>query len=330
MFSRMADGEIKACWIICTNPVATRRQSQDSDRRAWRAAELVITQDAFLETETNEYADVVLPAALWTESDGVMVNSERNLTLFQQAVEPPGQALPDWQIIARIACEMGFSDAFSYDSRRRRVRGDQAVLESRRPATTCAAPATTGCDRPRCSGRAHPDSADDRNPIRYLNDGVSQTRLVRADGSVPRLAFPTANGRAVFFARPHLPPEEMPDDDYPFLLNTGRLPHQWHTMTKTGKVAKLNKLNPGPFVEIHPDDAARLEITDGDQVEIASRRGRAVLPAVVTDRVRPGQLLCALPLERRVRRIPVDQRGHQRRGRSDLATSRNSRRVRSL
>ena len=105
---------------------------------------------------------------------------------------------------------------------------------------------------------------------------------------MPRLAFPTPNGRAVFFARPHLPPAEMPDDDYPFLLNTGRLQHQWHTMTKTGKVAKLNKLNPGPFVEIHPDDAARLQIADGDQVEIASRRGRAVLPAVVTDRVRPG------------------------------------------
>ena len=105
---------------------------------------------------------------------------------------------------------------------------------------------------------------------------------------MPRLAFPTPNGRAVFFPRPHLPPEEMPDDDFPFLLNTGRLPHQWHTMTKTGKVAKLNKLNPGPFVEIHPDDAARLQIRDGDAVEIASRRGRAVLPAVVTDRVRRG------------------------------------------
>jgi sulfite reductase (NADPH) flavoprotein alpha-component len=105
---------------------------------------------------------------------------------------------------------------------------------------------------------------------------------------VPRLAFPTANGRAVFFARPHLLPEEMPDADYPFLLNTGRLPHQWHSMTKTGKVAKLNKLNPGPFVEIHPDDAAQLQVRDGDPMEIASRRGRAVLPAVVTDRVRPG------------------------------------------
>ena len=86
---------------------------------------------------------------------------------------------------------------------------------------------------------------------------------------------------------------ELPDDDYPLVLNTGRLQHQWHTMTKTGKVAKLNKLNRGPFVEIHPVDATALGIADGQQVELTSRRGRAVLPAVVTDRVRPGN--CFVP-----------------------------------
>jgi NADPH-dependent sulfite reductase flavoprotein alpha-component len=86
----------------------------------------------------------------------------------------------------------------------------------------------------------------------------------------------------------------MPDDDYPFLLNTGRVQHQWHTMTKTGKVAKLNRLNSGPFVELHPDDAERLGVVDGQGVEVASRRGLAVLPAVVTDRVRPG--CCFAPI----------------------------------
>jgi sulfite reductase (NADPH) flavoprotein alpha-component len=286
MFSRMADGEIKACWIICTNPVASVA-NRKTVLAGLESAELVIAQDAFFQTETNGYADVLLPAALWTESEGVMTNSERTMTLFQPAVQAPGQAMPDWQIIARIACEMGFSDSFSYDS------AEDVFEEIKRFSNP-----KTGYDlRGASYGRLRqtplqwpcpPESTDDRNPIRYRNDGVSQTRLVRADGSVPRLAFPTANGRAMFFARPHLSPEEMPDDDYPFLLNTGRLPHQWHTMTKTGKVAKLNKLNPGPFVEIHPDDADRLEIADGDQVEIASRRGRAVLPAVVTDRVRPG------------------------------------------
>jgi NADPH-dependent sulfite reductase flavoprotein alpha-component len=286
MFSRMADGQIKACWIACTNPIATVA-NRKTVLAGLETAELVISQDAFTETETNEYADVLLPAALWTESEGVMVNSERNLTLFQPAVEAPGQALPDWQIIARIACAMGYSDAFSYDS------AEDVFEEIKRfwnPATGYDLRGAS-YDRLRqtpLQWPCPPERSDDRNPIRYLNDGVSQTRLVREDGSVPRLAFPTPSGRAVFFARPHLLPEEMPDDDYPFLLNTGRVAHQWHTMTKTGKVAKLNKLNPGPFVEIHPDDAARLQISDGDSVEIASRRGRAVLPAVVTDRVRPG------------------------------------------
>jgi sulfite reductase (NADPH) flavoprotein alpha-component len=286
MFSRMADGQIKACWIICTNPVASVA-NRKTVLAGLERAELVITQDAFVDTETSEYADMVLPAALWTESEGVMINSERNLTLFQPAVEAPGQALPDWQIIARIACEMGFSDAFSYGSA-------EEVFEEIKQFWNPA----TGYDLRGASYQrlrqtslqwpCPPGGVSDRNPIRYVNDGVSQTRLIREDGSVPRLAFATTNGRAVFFARPHLLPGEMPDDDYPFLLNTGRLPHQWHTMTKTGKVAKLNKLNTGPFVEIHPDDAARLDISDKDPVEIASRRGRAVLPAVITDRVRPG------------------------------------------
>ncbi|BBY09513.1 bifunctional nitrate reductase/sulfite reductase flavoprotein subunit alpha [Mycobacterium marseillense] len=286
MFSRMAEGQIKACWIICTNPVASVA-NRKTVLAGLERAELVMAQDAFLETETNEYADVLLPAALWAESEGVMVNSERNMTLFQPAVPAPGHAMPDWQIIARIACEMGFSEAFSYSCA-------EEVFEEIKQFTN----PKTGYDLRGISYErlrqspvqwpCAPDSDGDRNPIRYLNDGVSQAQLVRDDGTVPQLAFPTANGRAVFFARPHLLPEEMPDDDYPFLLNTGRLPHQWHTMTKTGKVAKLNKLNSGPFVEIHPGDAARLHIGDDDPIEIASRRGRAVLPAVVSDRVRPG------------------------------------------
>ncbi|OBI10180.1 bifunctional nitrate reductase/sulfite reductase flavoprotein subunit alpha [Mycobacterium scrofulaceum] len=286
MFSRMADGDIKACWIVCTNPVASVA-NRKTVLAGLERAELVIAQDAFLETETNEYADVLLPAALWSEAEGVMVNSERNMTLFQPAVTAPGDAMPDWQLIAQIACAMGFSDAFSYDS------AEEVFEEIKRFSNPKTGYDLRGVsyERLRRGPLQWPcasESAGDRNPIRYLNDGVSQARLVREDGSTPRLAFPTESGRAVFFARPHLPPEEMPDDDYPFLLNTGRLPHQWHTMTKTGKVAKLNKLNPGPFVELHPDDAARLQVAEGDAIEIASRRGRAVLPAAISDRVRPG------------------------------------------
>ncbi|KXU87549.1 reductase [Paraburkholderia monticola] len=292
LFERMAAGEIKACWIICTNPVATVANRQTAIA-GLRAAELVIAQDAFLDTETNRYADVLLPGALWAEAEGVMVNSERNLTLMQQAIEPPGAALPDWQIIARIACEMGFAEAFSYAS------ADEVFAE-----LTRAANPATGYDLRGASHRRLKDSplqwpvasagSSERNPVRYLNDGVSQTLRESDDGSLPRIAFPTASGRAKFFAREYAPAAELPDREFPIVLNTGRLQHQWHTMTKTGKVAMLNKLNPGPFVEIHPDDAAELGIRAKDAVEIRSRRGRAILPAVVTDRVNAGQ--CFAPM----------------------------------
>ncbi|MFC9549883.1 molybdopterin-dependent oxidoreductase [Rhodococcus sp. NPDC056960] len=286
MFERMVAGDIKACWIICTNPVATVANRR-TVIEGLEAADLVITQDVFLDTETNGYADILLPGALWAESDSVMINSERNLTLLQQAVDPVGQALPDWQIIARVACEMGYADAFTYES------SEDVFEEIKRawnPKTGYDLRGIT-YDRLRetpVQWPSPPGDRTDRNPIRYVNDGVSQNLLSAPDGSLPRLAFATASGKAAFFPRPHMLPAEMPDDDYPFVLNTGRLQHQWHTMTKTGKVAKLNKLNSGPFVEINPADAQKLSISDGDKVEVASRRGRAVLPAVVSDRVLAG------------------------------------------
>lgn len=297
MFSRMASGDIKACWIICTNPVASvanRSTVIDGLERA----DLVITQDAFADNETSNYADVILPASLWTESDGVMINSERNLTLFEKAVESPGEAMPDWQIIASMACALGYADDFTYSCSEEvfeeikrftnletgyDLRG-VTYARLRRTPLQWPCPPETGIDTE--ADESVPDTG--RNPIRYINDGVSQTYRIRDDGTAAALSFPTPTGRAQFFARPSMMPAEMPDDDYPFLLNTGRLQHQWHTMTKTGKVAKLNKLNPGPFVEIHPQDAERLGCAPGNLVEVASRRGRAVLPAVVSDRVRPG------------------------------------------
>lgn len=286
MFQRMADGEIRACWIICTNPVASVA-GRDTVIRGLEAAELVITQDVFTETETNAYADVVLPGAMWAESEGVLVNSERNLTLAQPAVDPLGEAWPDWRVIAAVACEMGYADGFSYDS------AEQIFEEIRRASNPVTGYDLRGVsyDRLRDHSIQWPAASPDgpaRNPIRYRNDGVSQPLHIREDGTRPTLVFPTPTGRAVFHARPHLPAAELPDDTYPFVLNTGRVPHQWHTLTKTGRVAKLNKLNPGPFVEIHPEDAQALDVRDGDSVRIASRRGHAVLPAVVTDRVREG------------------------------------------
>jgi len=274
MFDDMRSGAIKACWVICTNPVASVANRQQVIE-ALQAAELVICQDAYADTETNRYADVLLPGALWAEAEGVMINSERNLTLMQKAVEAPGAALPDWQIIARVACEMGFAEGFGYTC------AEEVFEEIKRawnPATgyDLRGASYAGLrDTPR-QWPCAPDQPGHRSPIRYLSQ--------HSDGP----HFPTPSGKAQFFARPHMAPADLPDDDFPLVLNTGRLQHQWHTLTKTGKIATLNKLDPGPFVEIHPLDAERLGIGERDQVQIASRRGQAVLPARISDRVLPG------------------------------------------
>ncbi|MEV6277639.1 bifunctional nitrate reductase/sulfite reductase flavoprotein subunit alpha [Nocardia sp. NPDC051832] len=284
MFREMADEKIKAAWIICTNPVASMA-NRKTVIAGLEAAELVIVQDAYLDTASNAYADLLLPATLWAEADALMVNSERNLTLLQRSVDPIGEARPDWLLIAQVATALGFP-GFDYAS------SAEVFAEIKRfanPATGYdlrgmsyeelrAGPMQWPCPEP---GRR-------RNPIRYLNDGVSQDLFVDEAGRQPRLAFATPSRRAVFWPRPHMLPAEMPDDDYPFVLNTGRLQHQWHTMTKTGRIDKLTKLTGQPFVEVHPEDAERLGLAAGDQLEIASRRGRAVLPVRISDRVRPG------------------------------------------
>ncbi|MGZ8179586.1 molybdopterin-dependent oxidoreductase [Williamsia sp. SKLECPSW1] len=280
MFERMAAGEIRAAWIICTNPVASVA-NRSTVVEALRTADLVVVQDVYGDTETTEFADIVLPAAMWSETDGVMVNSERSVTLCRPASSPPGEAMPDWQIIAEVGRRLGFGEHFAhadaeavFDELRRfhnpRTGWDLRGVSYRRLAD---GPVQWPCP---------PDAVARRNPIRYLDPDAASAH------DRPRPTFPTPSGRARFLARPAIDPAEMPDDDHPFVLNTGRLAHQWHTMTKTGRVAKLTKLNPAPFVEIHPTDAAELGVSEGDRVEIASRRGRAVLPATVSDRVLPG------------------------------------------
>ncbi|SNY81230.1 Sulfite reductase, alpha subunit (flavoprotein) [Nocardia amikacinitolerans] len=284
MFRGMAEGDIKAAWIICTNPVASV-SNRKTVIAGLEAAELVIAQDAYTESATNAYADLLLPATLWAEAEGVSVNSERNVTLLQRSVDPVGDARPDWLLIAQVATAMGFP-GFEYSS------SAEVFAEIQRFANPATGYDLRGMsydalrEGPMQWPCAEPDKR--RNPIRYLNDGVSQELFVDEAGHRPRLAFATASRRAVFWPRPHMLPEEMPDDDYPFLLNTGRLQHQWHTMTKTGKIGKLTKLNGQPFLEVHPRDAERLGVRPGDQLEIASRRGRAVLPVQISDRVRPG------------------------------------------
>jgi ferredoxin-nitrate reductase len=182
--------------------------------------------------------------------------------------DAPGEALPDWEILARFARRLGFT-GFDWTSAAA-VWDEFACLTASRPCdlagiTAARLRATTSLQWP-CPATDHPGTK------RRYQGGV----------------FPTADGRAVFLPRDHRAPRELPDHEFPFVLTTGRLYAHWHTLTRTGKVDKLVRREPGPFVEVNPDDAARLGIKQGDLVQLSSRRGTIQLPARLCDGVAPG------------------------------------------
>jgi sulfite reductase (NADPH) flavoprotein alpha-component len=327
LFKKMEAGEVKAVWIIGTNPVASM-PNRSRVIAALQRAELVIVQDAFHPTETSRYADILLPGALWAEAEGTMVNSERRVTFMPRAVAPPGEARADWQIIAQVAQRMGFGapstgSASSNSGSHCAEPVPDAPMAKRGPFDYSNAGDVfdeirrtwnprTGYDlrgmdyaKLREQPRQWPCAPDEEHgkPIRYLecadtsalwSDATCRVGEKRRHVAAHQIHFPTETGRANFFARPYLPPAERPDADFPFVLTNGRVEHQWHTLTKTGKVASLNRLNPGPFLEIHPADAERLGVHQGALVRVGSRRGFAVYPAAVTPRVRPGE--CFAPI----------------------------------
>ena len=274
LFRAMERGEIKALWVIGSNPVVTM-PNRDRVRRGLERAELVVVQDAYHPTETSRFAHFLLPGTVWAEADGTMVNSSRMVTLAPRALPPPVDARPDWWLVCEVARRLGFGAAFPYQS------AEEIFTEIR------------GSTNPRSGydvrGISHARLAREGAltwPLSSVGGATEgKRRYVTPDGA---LRFPTENGRARFWARPYLPNAEMPDDDYPFVLLTGRVAHQWHTRTKTGKVPSLNKLNPGPFLEIHPEDAAGMGVGEGEPLRIASRRGELRLPARLTVAIQPG------------------------------------------
>jgi len=234
-FEALAQGRVKALWIIATNP-AVSMPDLDLVERALRYAQLVVVQDSYHPTDTTAFADVLLPAAQWPEKEGVMTNSERRLTLVPRLIPAPGEALQDWEIGALFARHLGHSTAFPFTD-------SESVFEEYK--------ALTG------------DTPVDIRGISYerLRQGPMQWPCPAPEHpGTPRLyvdlRFNTADGRAKFHPTDHVEPAEQPDASFPLILTTGRVRNQWHTMTRTGKVPALMKAAPEPYLEIHPGDAA--------------------------------------------------------------------------
>jgi anaerobic selenocysteine-containing dehydrogenase len=272
-------GEIKALWIIATNPA----HSWINQRRFHKLVdklELLVVQDMYHSTETAKLADLFLPAAGWGEKTGVFINSERRIGLVNPVAEPPGKALPDFDIFRNLAEAWGCGDMFKDWST------PEAVFQVLKKCS-----AGQPCDITGIRDYAHleelggiqwPHPASEAPLTRETNE-----RRLFADGK-----FFTGDARAKFLFDAPAPPPESTDAAYPFALLTGRgSSAQWHTQTRTAKSAVLRKLYPAdPWVEIHPDDADRLRLDDHDWVVIESRRGFTRARARVTATIGAGQV----------------------------------------
>ncbi|MHB8694579.1 MAG: molybdopterin-dependent oxidoreductase [Solirubrobacteraceae bacterium] len=266
-------GAVKVVWIVATNPVVSQPDAQRF-AAALRRAELVIVQDAYHPTETSALANVLLPAAGWGEKDGTQTNSERRVSLMRKAVPPPGQALPDWEIFARVGRALGHGAQFGWRS--------AAEVHAEYVRTTAGRP----CDQ---SGLSH-DRLRRSGPIQWPVParGIDGAEHDGTDRLYANRRFNTVDGRAQMVATPHAEPADTPSEEFPLVLTTGRLPHQWHTMTRTGKSKDLLAADPEPFLSMHQADAARAGVRDGDEALIRSRRGRATMRVRVSDEVSEG------------------------------------------
>ena len=306
MFDAAARGEVKAMWIMCTNPVVSM-PNIDVIEKAMSKLELLVVTDAYHPTDTTQYAHVLLPAAQWSEREGVMTNSERRLTYLPRMVEPVGQAKPDWRILADVAAEMGFADAFDYASSedvfdeftqltKGRVCDYSGVSVGRLQAEGPLQWPVPSADHPgtvRLYSGLHDGRSRKPGGETCTGDGCAADAEAATDSENAAAVFATSDGRAKFHTPAFVPPTELPNRKFPLLLTTGRLRNQWHTMTRTGKSESLMKGAREPFLEIHPVDAVRRQIEEGDVVEIRSRRGRAWAKARVTEKIREGA--CFMP-----------------------------------
>ncbi|WP_416369549.1 molybdopterin-dependent oxidoreductase [Tritonibacter mobilis] len=280
MFRAAGDGRIKALWIIHTNP-AVSMPDADAVRDAIAACDFTVVSDITAETDTARLADVILPASAWAEKEGTVTNSDRTISLQRAVLPAPGQARPDWDILAEVGRRMGHMAAFDYASQSEVFR-EYAALS--------ALGGYFGRDFD-ISALADLSDADYAAlpPQRWPLTKARKGGRFFADGT-----FFHADGKARFLPVAWKPPAAKTEPRFPFRLNTGRLRDQWHTMTRTALSPRLAAHLPEPFADIHPEDAARLSILPADLVRLTSPVGAAILRARITDAVQPGQVFASM------------------------------------
>ena len=285
MFQAIADGKIKAVWIMGTNPVVSLPDA-DKVRAALLACDLVVVSDCVEHTDTTACADILLPAAGWGEKDGTVTNSERCISRQRSFMPAAGEAMPDWWIVAQLAQRMGYAEAFAYTKPaqifREHARLSGFENESRRAFDISAWSELSDEEYDALTPTQWPMY---RAPplVKGGQGGFVGTARLFTDGK-----FYTPNGRARMVAVAPRLPAVATDAAFPLVLNTGRIRDQWHTMTRTGLVPRLNAHSCEPYMQVHCSDAQQLQ--NGGLARLTSRHGSMLARVQVSEDQRPGSV----------------------------------------
>jgi formate dehydrogenase alpha subunit len=260
IFDKAAEGEIKALYLVGENPVVSDADTQHIEE-ALKKLDFLIVQDIFL-SETAKLADIILPGASFAEKDGTFTNTERRVQLIRKALNPPGEAKPDWWITCQLAQKLG-GEGFNF-SHPQEIMSEIASLTPIYGGISYQRLEKEGLQWP-CPNLEHPGT-----PILHT------------------YRFATQNQKGKFIPLKYKPSAELPDKEYPFILTTERLLYHFHTGTMTRKVKGLNVLRGEELLEINPRDAAKLKLDDGTRVKISSRRGSIIVKVKLSEASPPG------------------------------------------
>jgi len=281
MFDAIARGDIRALWVMATNPAVSLPRA-DFVRQALRGLDLFVVSEVVRSNDTlNCGAHILLPAAAWGEKDGTVTNSERRISRQRHFLAMQEEVRPDWWIICEVAKRLGFGKAFAFTSAAD-IFAEHAALSGFE---------NNGSRDFDLSGYSASESQYERmQPFQWpLRQGEQpQTRLFSEGG------FFTPDRRAQFHQLEEPALKDAPNGNYPLLLNTGRVRDQWHTMTRTGLSQRLSHHLPEPFASLHPDDATQHQISDGGFICLSSRYGTALLRARVSERQRKGEVFAPI------------------------------------
>jgi formate dehydrogenase major subunit len=273
-------GRIKGMYMLGENPFLSD-PNINKVRKALAHLDFLVVQDIFL-TETAEFADVILPATSFLEKTGTYTNTDRRVQIGHKALEPPGEARLDWHVICDLAGRLGYPMAYASVPE---VFAEFASLTTNYRGLTYERLGRMGklwpCPSQKAEGRHQASLPSALCLLPSENDGQAVLFTDR---------FPTPSGRGRLVPCSFAPAHELPDDEFPLVLNTGRLLEHWHTGTMTRRAAALDCLQPRPFVEVHPHDLAQLRLMDGAFVLVRSRRGVIRLQARSSARTAPGSV----------------------------------------